>query len=94
VGALVVGSVTVTGGTGSNLGYFQMQNDALMSYSAGGAFTVFTGDATIFENINGLSGLASAGTPNLIARGLVFKNVLTGKPIVVAGRVRVLPVGQ
>lgn len=94
VGALVASSVTVTGGTGSNLGYFQMQNDALMSYSAGGAFTVFTGDATIFENINGLSGLASAGTPNLIARGLVFKNALTGKPIVVAGRVRVLPAGQ
>jgi len=94
VGALVASSVTITGGTGSNQGYFQMQNDALMSYSAGGAFTVFTGDATIFENINGLSGLASAGTPNLIARGLVFKNALTGKPIVVAGRVRVLPAGQ
>ena len=94
VGALLAGSVTVTGGTGSNLGYFQMQNDALMSYSAGGAFTVFTGDATIFENINGLSGLASAGTPNLIARGLVFKSALTGKPVVVAGRVRVLPAGQ
>lgn len=94
VGALVTNSVTVTGGTGSNQGYFQMQNDALMSYSAGGAFTVFTGDATIFENINGLSGLASAGTPNLIARGLVFKNSLTGKPVVVAGRVRVLPAGQ
>lgn len=94
VGALVSGSVTVTGGTGSNLGYFQMQNDALMSYSAGGAFTVFTGNATTFENINGLSGLASAGTPNLIARGLVFKNALTGKPVVVAGRVRVLPAGE
>ena len=71
-----------------------MQNDALMSYSAGGAFTVFTGDPTIFENIHGLSGLASAGTPNLIARGLVFKNALTDKPIVVAARVRVLPAGQ
>jgi hypothetical protein len=94
VGALVANSVTVTGGSGSNLGYFQMQNDALMSYSAGGPFNVFTGDATIFENIDGLSGLASAGTPNLIARGLVFKSMLTGKPIVVAGRVRVLPVGQ
>jgi len=94
VGSLVASSTTVTGGAGSNLGYFQMQNDALMSYSAGGAFTVFTGDATIFENINGLSGLASAGTPNLVARGLVFKGQLTGKPIVVAGRVRVLPAGQ
>ncbi len=96
VGALVSGSVTVTGGTGSNVGSFQMQNDALMSYSAGGAFTVYTGNATVFENIDGLSGLAAAGTPNLIARGLVFKdpNSITPKPFVVAGRVRVLPIGQ
>jgi hypothetical protein len=96
VGALVSASVTVTGGTGSNVGYFQMQNDALMSYSAGGAFTVYTGNATVFENINGLSGLAAAGTPNLIARGLVFRDPAstTPKPIVVAGRVRVLPIGQ
>lgn len=94
VGSLVSGSVNITGGSGSNLGYFQMQNDSLMSYSAGGAFTVFTGDLTIFENIDGLSGLASAGTPNMVARGLVFKSAITGKPIVVAGRVRVLPAGQ
>ena len=94
VGSLVSSSVNVTGGSGSNLGYFQMQNDALMSYSAGGAFTVYTGNATTFENIDGLSGLASAGTPNLVSRGLVFKDVLTSKPIVVAGRVRVLPAGQ
>ena len=93
-GALVSGSVTPTGNTGSNQGYFQTQNDALMSYSAGGPFTVYTGDGTFFENINGLSGLASAGTPNLVARGLVFKSSVTGKPIVVAGRVRVLPQGQ
>jgi hypothetical protein len=94
VGTLVSGSVTVTGGTGSNLGYFQMQNDALMSYSAGGAFTVYTGNATTFENIDGLAGLATAGTPNLIARGLVFKDSTTLKPVVVAGRVRVLPPQQ
>lgn len=96
VGALVLGSVTVTGGAGSNLGYFQMQNDALMSYSAGGPFTVYTGNATVFENIDGLSGLAAAGTPNLIARGLVFRdpNSTTPVPIVVAGRVRILPAGQ
>lgn len=94
VGALVSGSVVITGGTGSNLGYFQMQNDALMSYSAGGAFTVDTGNSTTFENINGLAGLAVAGTPNLIARGLVFKDSTTLKPVVVAGRVRVLPPQQ
>ena len=94
VGALVSGSIVVTGSTGSNQGYFQMQNDALMSYAAGGPFTVLTGDLTTFENINGLSGLASAGTPNLISRGLVFKNPVDGKPVVVAGRVRVLPPQQ
>lgn len=94
VGALVSGSVTVTGGTGSNLGYFQMRNDALMSYSAGGAFTVYTGTATNFENIDGLAGLATAGTPNLIARGLVFKDSTTLKPVVVAGRIRILPPQQ
>jgi hypothetical protein len=94
VGALVADSVSITGGSGSNLGYFQMQNDALMSYSAGGPFTVYTGNATVFENIDGLSGLAAAGTPNLISRGLVFKDQSDGKPVVVAGRVRILPAGQ
>jgi hypothetical protein len=94
VGALVQNSVTITGGTGSNQGYFQMQNDALMSYSAGGPFTVLTGDKTFFVNINGLAGLQQAGTPNLISRGLVFKNPANGKPVVVAARVRVLPTGQ
>ena len=94
VGALVANSVTITGGTGSNQGYFQMQNDALMSYSAGGPFTVLTGNGTFFVNINGLAGLQQAGTPNLISRGLVFKNPADGKPVVVAGRVRVLPTAQ
>ena len=94
VGALVQNSVNITGGTGSNQGYFQMQNDALMSYAAGGPFTALTGDKTFFVNINGLAGLQQAGTPNLISRGLVFKNPADGKPVVVAGRVRVLPAGQ
>lgn len=94
VGALVASSVNITGGSGSNLGYFQMQNDALMSYSAGGPFTVYTANVTVFENIDGLSGLQAAGTPNLVARGLVFKDQSNGKPLVVAGRVRVLPAGQ
>jgi Domain of unknown function (DUF4382)/Domain of unknown function (DUF5666) len=94
VGSLVSGSVNITGGTGSNLGYYQMQNDALMSYSAGGPFTVYTANLTTFENIDGLSGLASAGTPNLMSRGLVFKDPITSKPVVVAGHVRVLPAQQ
>ena len=91
VGSLVAGSVNVTGATGSNMGNFQMQNDALMSYAAGGPFTVDTGDLTRFVNISGLAGLQTAGSTNLIARGLVFKDPSTGKPVVVAGRVRVLP---
>jgi hypothetical protein len=90
-GTLVANSVNVTGAAGSNLGDFQMQNDALMSYAANGPFTVMTGNLTVFENIDGLSGLAAAGTPNLVSRGLVFKNPTTGVPFVVAGRVRVLP---
>jgi hypothetical protein len=94
VGALVANSVTITGGNGSNQGSFQMQNDALMSYAANGPFTVLTGDKTFFVNINGLAGLQQAGTPNLISRGLVFKNPADGKPVVVAARVRVLPAGQ
>ena len=87
LGSLVQNSVNITSG---NIGSFQMQNDLLMSYSAGGPFTVYTGNKTIFENINGLSGLQSAGAANLVTRGLVFDNG-SGKPIVVAGRVRVLP---
>jgi len=93
-GVLVANSVDIVGGTGSNLGNFQMQNDALLSYAAGGPFTVWTGNLTDFVNIDGLSGLAAAGTPNLIARGLVFKNPNNGQPVVVAGHVRVLPAGQ
>jgi len=93
-GALVANSVTITGGTGSNLGYFQMQNDALLSYAAGGPFTVLTGNVTDFVNIDGLAGLQAAGTPNLISRGLVFKNPNNGQPVVVAGHVRVLPAGE
>lgn len=90
-GTLVANSVSMPDGSGSNQGSFQMQNDALMSYAAGGPFTVMTGDLTVFENIDGLSGLAAAGTPPLVSRGLVLKNQTTGVPYVVAGRVRVLP---
>ena len=60
VGSLVQSSVNITSG---NQGSFQMQNDALMSYSAGGPFTVYTGAKTVFVNINGLTGLQSGGPP-------------------------------
>jgi len=88
VGSLVPSSVNITSG---NQGNFQMQNDALMSYSAGGPFTVYTGAKTVFVNVAGLTGLQSASAANLIARGLVFYDPKTNKPIVWAGRVRVLP---
>ncbi len=88
IGSLVANSVNITSG---NQGNYQMQNDALMSYSAGGPFTVYTGAKTVFVNINGLTGLQAAGATNLISRGLVFYDPNTSKPIVWAGRVRVLP---
>ncbi len=88
IGSLVQNSVNITAG---NQGNFQMQNDALMSYSAGGPFTVYTVNQTVFLNIDGLSGLQSAGTTNLVSRGLVFYDPATQKPIVWAHRVRVLP---
>ncbi len=84
LGSLVENSVSITGG---NLGSFQMQNDLLMSYSAGGPFLVNTGSGTIFWNINGLSGLQSAGATNLVTSGLVFKDLTTGKPVVWAHQV-------
>jgi len=88
LGQVVQNTVSITNG---NLGSFQMQNDLLMSYAAGGPFVVNTGNLTTFENINGLTGLQSAGATNLVVRGLVFKDLNTGKPVVFAGRVRVLP---
>jgi Domain of unknown function (DUF4382)/Domain of unknown function (DUF5666) len=90
LGTLVENTVTITDAS-TNTGSFQMQNDLLMSYSANGPFTVYTGVGTTFENINGLTSLQSAGAANLVVRGLVFKDLSTGKPVVWAGRVRVLP---
>jgi len=85
LGSLVSSSVNTT--TNS----FQMQNDLLMSYSANGPFNVYTGTLTDFENVNGLAGLQSAGSANLVVRGLVLKDLVSGKPDVFAGHVRVLP---
>jgi hypothetical protein len=88
VGSLVSNSVNIASG---NQGSFQLQNDALMSYSAGGPFKVLTVGKTVFVNVDGLSGLQAAGTANLEARGLVFLDPVSNKPIVWAHRVRVLP---
>jgi Domain of unknown function (DUF5666)/Domain of unknown function (DUF4382) len=88
IGSLVPNSVSITSG---NQGSYQMQNDLLMSYSAGGPFSVYTGAQTLFVNVNGLTGLQAAGAANLVSSGLVFYNPNTSKPVVLAGRVRVLP---
>jgi Domain of unknown function (DUF4382)/Domain of unknown function (DUF5666) len=87
-GQLVENSVQVSNG---NTGSFQMQNDLLLSYSAGGPFTVNTGSGTVFENINGLTGLQNAGAANLVVRGLVFQDPNTLKPVVWSHLVDVLP---
>jgi hypothetical protein len=84
----VNGSVTITGT--NKQGNFLMLNDALLTYSAGGPFTVFTGDVTTFVNLTDLTGLQTQTATNLIVRGLVFKDPVTGKPVIYAGRVRVL----
>jgi hypothetical protein len=88
IGSLVPNSVNITSG---NQGSYQMQNDLLMSYSAGGPFSVYTGAKTVFVNVDGLAGLQAAGAANLVSSGLVFYNPNTSKPVVLAGRVRVLP---
>jgi Domain of unknown function (DUF4382) len=90
LGSLVQDSVTI-GNASTNQGSFEMQNDLLLSYSAGGPFVVNTGAGTTFLNISGLSGLQTAGAANLGVSGLVFKDLTTGKPVVWAGRVGVLP---
>ena len=89
VGSLVANSVTVTNQS-TNKGSFEMQNDLLMSYSAGGPFAVNTGAGTGFANVNGLAGLQTDPVANLVVRGLVFQDPNTGKPVVWAGWVRVL----
>jgi len=90
VGSLVQGSVT---SVSQNIGDFEMQNDALLSYAAGGGpFPVATDNQTVFVNIDGLMGLESAGAANLVVTGLVFDNPQAlGTPVAWVHRVRVLP---
>ena len=92
-GALVQGTVAV-GINPPNQGSFEMQNNELMSWAHGGAgspFLVNTFNFTDFMNVNGLSGLQSAGATNLVAVGLVFRDQTTGLPFVDAGLIAVRP---
>jgi hypothetical protein len=89
VGSLVQGTVSIVS---QNIGGFEMQNDALLSYAAGGPFPVATDNQTVFVNIDGLMGLGSAGAANLVVTGLVFDNPQAlGTPVAWVHRVRVLP---
>jgi hypothetical protein len=82
-GTLTQGSVTILNG---NAGTLQLQNNALIGYSLGGApLTVATGNGTLFINTTGLSALQSSGSTPLIAGGLLFVNPLTNTPIMAAG---------
>jgi len=89
MGSLVQKTVNITSG---NIGSFEMQNDALMSYAAKGPFPIATDNQTLFLNIDGLAGLQSGGAANLGVTGLVFDNPqIPGTPVVWSHRVWVLP---
>jgi hypothetical protein len=86
VGQLVSGSVKITS---NNLGSFQLHNNGLLGWVANGPFTINTFNRTNFVNINGLSGLSSAGTAPIAVGGIVLN--IEGEPQVFAGHVTVLP---
>ena len=88
IGTVVANSVNTVSG---NLGDFELSNNGLLEFAANGPFTVQTANLTLFLNVDGLSGLQSAGTANVLARGIVLKDQTTGLPQMWAHRVRVLP---
>ena len=85
-GTLVANSVTITNG---NAGTFQIQNGGLLGYVLGAPLTVNTSQRTHFVNVNGLTGLQSAGTATLEVRGLILKDPNTGQPTMYAHWVKV-----
>ncbi|HEX8815682.1 MAG TPA: DUF4382 domain-containing protein [Terriglobales bacterium] len=86
VGQLVAGSVKVTD---INRGSFELHNNGLLGWVASGPFTVNTFNRTNFVNVDGLSGLSSAGTAAISTGGLVLN--VNGEPQVFAGHVTILP---
>ncbi len=91
-GTLTSGSVSITDG---NLGSFQLQNNALIGYSLGGApLTVDTGNITLFINTTGLSELQSSGAIPIVAGGLLFVNPNTQTPELAAAVVADPPQSQ
>ncbi|MFZ0760827.1 MAG: hypothetical protein WAM69_12840 [Candidatus Sulfotelmatobacter sp.] len=81
-GPLTQGSVSIVNG---NAGSFQLQNNALVGYSLGGAqLVVDTGSRTLFVNTTGLSALQADGAIPLVAGGLLFVDPLTSTPVMAA----------
>jgi hypothetical protein len=69
-GTFIPESVSVTNG---NAGTFQLSNDGLVGYSAGGAVTVNTFNVTVFNNLTGLSQLETTNSDiPLVVRGLLL----------------------
>jgi hypothetical protein len=85
-GTLVANSVTITIGIA---GTFKIQNGGLLGYVLGAPLTVNTSQRTHFVNVNGLTGLQSAGTATLEVRGLILKDPNTGQPTMYAHWVKV-----
>ncbi len=91
-GMLTAGSVNIANG---NLGTFQLENNALIGYSLGGApLTVGTSNATLFIDTDGLSQLQSGGSVPLVAGGLLFVDPLTQTPVMAAAVVVDPPLTQ
>jgi Domain of unknown function (DUF4382)/Domain of unknown function (DUF5666) len=88
-GTLTQNSVTIANG---NAGSFQLQNNALIGYSLGGApLNVATGNGTLFINNTGLSALQSSGATPIVAGGLLFVNPLNNNTPVLAAAVVATP---
>ena len=82
-GMYVPSSVAVTNG---NAGSFELTNNGLVGYAAGGPVTVNTFNLTVFYELNGLSQLSTDTTPvPLVTRGLLLKDPVSGNPEMYAG---------
>jgi Domain of unknown function (DUF4382) len=92
-GMFIPGTVTVD--NSPNGGNFQVSNNGLLGYSAGGPVTVNTGNLTYFYDLNGLSALSGDTTAvPLVFRGLFLKDPVSGNPEFFAGFVADPPVAN
>jgi len=88
-GAFVPGSVVMGNG---NAGTFQLSNNGLVGYSAGGPVTVNTFSGTEFFNLSGLGQLQSTSTAiPIVTRGLLLKDPVSGNLEMYSGWVAAPP---